>query len=170
MKILLITTILFLIPAYSYAQTETSYAEDEKQIQQIVENIYTAWAEGDGVKYADNFTDDVDYTVWNGIQFKGRESNIKNHQMIFDTFYKGTEVKFEITKLRFLTEDVAVVHFKGRLYKDGKLYENTPPVVPVAILKKQNGKWRIAVFQNTPVIQRGELVVGRGGESKGEIK
>ena len=64
--ILLIIAILFLFPHISNAQTGSKHAEDEKAIRQVVQNIQDAWAAGDGVKYADNFTDDVDYTVWNG--------------------------------------------------------------------------------------------------------
>lgn len=160
--------VFMLIPNTVLSQTDAQRAEDEKQIRQVVENVFAAWKAGDGIKYADNFTDDVDYTVWNGMQLKGREANIKGHQQIFDTFYKGTEVRSEITKMRFLTEDVAVVHLKGRLYKDDEIYPNVPPVVPLMILKKENGIWRIAVFQNTPVIKQGELIVGRTNDSREE--
>ena len=156
--LLIIVAILFVVPGLAKAQN-TDMKKDETAIKQVVKNIFDAWKAGDGEKYAEYFTDDIDFTVWNGMQFKGREENIKNHKMILETFYKGTEVKYEIIKMRFLSDEIAAVHLKARLYKDGKLFENTPPVVPVMILKKENNVWRIAVFQNTPVIKRGELTV-----------
>lgn len=158
--------ILILIPAYSYAQTDSKYAEDEKAIRQVVQNIADAWAAGNGEKYADYFTDDIDFTVWNGMYFNGREANAKNHQMIFDTFYKGTNIESEIKKIRFLTEDVATVHLQSKMYRDGQRVEDVPTVVPLLVLKKIDGKWKVAVFQNTPIIKRGELLIGRQVESK----
>jgi uncharacterized protein (TIGR02246 family) len=163
--LLIIVAVLFLMPNFATAQTDKKGAEDEKAIRQIVQNIQDAWAAGDGVKFADQFTDDVDYTVWNGIQLNGREENIKNHQQIFETFYKGTMIKSEVRKIRFLTNEIAAVHLESKMYKDGKLMEDVPTVVPLMILKKENGKWRVAVFQNTPIIKRGELVVGRKVET-----
>lgn len=159
--ILLIVTVLILIPAYSYAQADKPHAEDEKTIRQVVKNITDAWAAGDGEKYASYFTDDIDFTVWNGMYYTGHEANAKNHQMIFDTFYKGTSLKTKVRKIRFLTDDVATVHLQSEMYRDGKRVEGVPTVVPLMVLKKENGKWRVAVFQNTPIIKRGELVVGR---------
>lgn len=160
--------ILILSPVYSHAQTDKQHSEDEKAIRQVVQNITDAWAAGDGEKYADYFTDDVDYTVWNGHHIRGREENVKGHQEIFDTFYKGTSLKTEIKKIRFLTDAVATVHLQSKMYRDGKRVEGVPTVVPLMVLKKENGKWRVAVFQNTPIIKRGELVVGRTAESKEE--
>lgn len=163
MKAILIIFIALttLFSANSFAQNKTNKADDEKAIRQVVENLYKTWKEGNAAKWADHFTDDVDYTVWNGIQFTGREANIKSHQELFDTFYKGTEVRFEIRKIRFLTDEIAMSQLHGRVYKNEKPLEDAPPVLPLMILKKENGKWRIAVFQNTPIIKRGELLIGR---------
>ncbi len=165
-QVLIFIAIIIMIPNIVKAQTDAKYAEDEKAIRQVVQNISDAWAAGDGVKYADNFTDDVDYTVWNGYRINGREENIKGHQEIFDTFYKGTKIQMEITKLRFLTDDVVIVHLQGKMYKESKRVEDVPSVVPLMVFKKVNGKWRVAVFQNTPIIKRGELVVGKESEKE----
>jgi uncharacterized protein (TIGR02246 family) len=159
--ILLAIATLILMSANSYAQTDAKHANDEKAIRQVVQNIADAWAVGDAVKFANNYTDDVDYTVWNGHQIHGREENIKGHQEIFDTFYKGTMIKSEVKKIRFLTDDVAAVHIESRMYRDGKRVEEVPTVTPLLIFKKEKTIWRVAVFQNTPIIKRGELVVGR---------
>lgn len=163
----IIITTLILIPAYSYAQTDAKHAEEEKAIRKIVKDIHDAWAEGNGEKYASFFTEDMDFTVWNGMYYNGRKANAKNHQMIFDTFYKGTNIKTEIRKIRFLTDDVASVHLQSEMFKDGKKVEGVPKVVPLMILKKRDGKWLVAVFQNTPIIKRGELIVGREVKNEG---
>ncbi len=163
--ILIILLAVILIPANSYAQSTKGNAADENAIKMLVQDIADSWAKGNGENFAGHFTDDIDFTVWNGMYFNGHEENAKNHQMIFDTFYKGTMVKFEIRKIRFLSDEIATVHLKGKMYRDGKRVEGVPVVVPLMVLKKVNGNWRVAVFQNTPVIEQGELVVGRKAET-----
>lgn len=143
------------------AQAQNGRAEDEKAIKKVVGNLMDAWAAGDAKSFADNFYDDVDYTVWNGIRMSGREENIKGHQAIFDTIYKDTRMEAEIVKIRFMTDDVAAVQTKSNIYRDGKALENVPTALPLLVFQKTNGNWKIAVLQNTPVIKQGELVVGR---------
>jgi uncharacterized protein (TIGR02246 family) len=159
---------LSIIPVYSQAQTDAKYAEDEKQIRQVVQNLEKAWAAGDGKKFAENFTKDSDVTVWNGLYFNGREANEKNHQRIFDTFYKGTEIRTKVKKIRFLSDQVAVVHLQSEMFRKDKKVESVPKVVPLMILQKKSGSWKVVVFQNTPIIKQGELVVGRKTEKGGK--
>lgn len=159
----IITTILFLtLCGAAFAQkSDSARVKDEKAIRQVVRNLFAAWKAGDAVKWANQFADDVDFTVWNGSQFTGREANIKGHQMIFDTFYKDTNIEAEIRKIRFLDEKVAAALLRAELFRNGKKVEDVPVVLPLLILKKENGKWRIHVFQNTPIINEGDLVVNR---------
>lgn len=159
--VLILIAVLFIVPTVIKAQTVANRQSDEKDIRRAVQNIADAWAAGDATKFADNFTDDVDYTVWNGHQIHGRTANIKGHQEIFDTFYKGTIIRSEVRKIRFLSDDIAAVHIKSEMFKDGKPVEGVPTVLPLLIFKKENGKWRVAVFQNTPIIKQGELKVKR---------
>ncbi|MEZ5426254.1 MAG: SgcJ/EcaC family oxidoreductase [Pyrinomonadaceae bacterium] len=164
--LLIITAILVFLPQASSAQTGPGRAEDEKAIRRVIENLAEAWSAGDGRKFADQFTDDVDYTVWNGFYFSGREANLRGHQEIFDTVYKGTRLIHEVQKIRFPAENVAIVHLASKLERDGKQLEDVPPVRPLLVLEKKNGSWRISVLQNTPVIKRGELVPGRGSNQE----
>lgn len=164
--LLVIAAILFAMPNFSAAQTDSKNGENEKAIRQVVQNLKDAWRAGDGKKFAAEFTEDSDFTVWNGMYLNGREANEKGHQQIFDTFYKGTEIRSEVRKIRFLTDEIAVVHLQSEMFKDGKKIEDVPKVVPLMILQKQNGKWKVVVFQNTPIIKEGELVLNRKGEKK----
>lgn len=165
-QVAIVIAILVLGTTGAFAQSNGKRAEDEKAVRQVIKNIADAWAAGDGVNYADNFTDDVIYTVWNGHQINGRAENISGHQEIFDTIYKGTTVRWEIQKIRFLSDDVAVAKLQGEMFRGDKKVEDVPVVVPAMILKKEQGKWRVAVFQNTPMIRRGEFKVGGLSEAK----
>ena len=160
MKTLMICTVLIMFTgSFGKAQSVNEY--DVKKIEAVVERIFEAWREGDAVKYANEFEDDIDYVVWNGMKFKGRAANIRSHQQIFDTFYKGTRVETKIVSIRFLSQEVAAVHLEAQLFRGETRVPNVPPVRPLLIMKKSKKGWKIAVFQNTPIIKRGELVVGR---------
>ncbi len=160
-QILIFIALLIFMPYVIKAQTDEQPSEDERAIKQIIQNLVDAWAAGDGKKWADQFTDDVDYTVWNGRYSHGREANMKGHQYLFDTIYKGSKLNIEIVKMRFLGEAVAVVHLTSVNERDGKQIENVPLVRPLMVLSKEKGAWKIVVFQNTPVIKDGDLNIKR---------
>lgn len=168
-QILIIIAVILVISGITKAQTNSKHERDEKAIRQIVQNLADAWAAGDAVKWADQFADDVDFTVWNGMYFNGREANIKGHQQIFDTFYKGTKINPKIRKIRFLRDDVAIVHIlpAGNERNDKQL-ENMPLVSPIMVFSKEKGKWKIVAFQNTPIIKEGDLVIDGNENAKQE--
>ena len=158
---LLIIASLFLFSNFANAQADAKRAGDEKAIRQIVTNLRDTWAAGDAAKFADQFSDDADYTVWNGMYFNGRETNVKSHQQIFDTIYKGSKITLEIRKIRFLGETVAVVHLVSGNERNGKQLEGVPRVSPMMVLSKESGKWLIVAFQNTPILDEYEVVYSR---------
>jgi uncharacterized protein (TIGR02246 family) len=167
MKIyLLVIVSLFLFSAFSNAQTDAKRAEDEKAIRQIVTNMSDTWAAGDAEKFADLFSDDVDYTVWNGLYFNGREANVRGHRQIFDTVYKGSKITPEVRKIRFLGETVAVVHLISGNERNGKQLEGLPRVSPMMVVSKESGKWLIVAFQNTPILDDYEVVYSRKDKKK----
>lgn len=127
------------------------HAGDEAAIRAVIDQLPRAWAAGDGEAFASVFAEDADFTVWNGIFEKGRGEIAAGHQQIFDTFYKDTKLGVEIRSVRFLREDVAVVHAEGRVFKGEEDYAAAPLAVPVCVLVKDEGRWRIAVFHNTRV-------------------
>ena len=51
--------------------------------------------------------------------------------------------------IRFLCDDVAVVHVEGNVVKKGEEFPATPQVVPLFVMKKDKGQWLVAAFQNT---------------------
>ena len=116
-------------------------AQDRAAIQAVVAGLAEAWGS--------YFAEDADFTAWFGLYLKGRDAIAASHQQIFDTVYKNTKVRLEIRSLRFLRPDVAVVHLNGSVVGEGEELSDEPHVVPVAVLTKESGSWRLAVFQNT---------------------
>lgn len=137
--------------ATAYAGGKPAGAEDEKAIRAIIAKLAEDWTAGDARAWAEPFAEDADFTVWNGIQLKGREAIACGHEQIFSTFYKDTKQQIAVRSIRFLRDDVAVVHVEGSVVKKGEEFPASPQVVPVFVLVKSKGGWQISVFQNTKV-------------------
>jgi uncharacterized protein (TIGR02246 family) len=145
---LILVSLLTCLCVGARAQGEASRAKDEAAIRAAVASLAEAWAAGDGRAFAKPFAEDADYTVWNGLYIKGREEIARGHDQIFSTFYKGTKIRLDVRAVRFLREDVAVVHAEGRLVKKDEEFPADPHVVPVLVLARDKGRWQIVVFQN----------------------
>lgn len=140
--------VLLFVPVAARAQGGEGRAKDEAAIRAAVASLAEAWAAGDGRAFARPFAEDADYTVWNGVHIKGREGIARGHEQIFSTFYKGTKLRLDVLGVRFLRDDVAVVHAEGRVVKQGEQFPADPDVIPLFVLSRERGRWQIVVFHN----------------------
>ncbi|WP_433197786.1 SgcJ/EcaC family oxidoreductase [Nocardia sp. CA-107356] len=122
---------------------------DEAAILALLDRQNAAWAAGDAEAYATVFTPDADYVTWIGTHFKGRAAIRDSHLPLFAKYLKGTHLEGEITQLRFLTPDVAVVHGRGWLLKHRQRRTRRAMKVQTTVFVRQYGEWLIAAFQNT---------------------
>ena len=133
------------------SQNVTTYAKDEAMIRAIIAGLADAWMRGDGPAFGKAFAEDADFTVWNGLYLKGRDAIARTHAQIFSTIYKDTKLRATVRSIRFLRDDVAVVHAEGSIVKQQEEFPATPETVPVFILTKEKGQWLIAAFHNTKI-------------------
>jgi uncharacterized protein (TIGR02246 family) len=123
-------------------------AEDEAAIRKIVTRLQDGWNKGDGVALAAPFAVDADYVIVNGMRIKGRDEIAVGHQRIFDTVYKGSHNTGTVQSVRFLRDDVAVVHVEWHLKlvaaPEGRAMSSM-------VLTKEKGQWSIVAFHNTPI-------------------
>ena len=124
---------------------------DDRIVSDIVGELEKAWNAADGAGFARPFADDADFVNIRGDHFRTREVIAKGHQVIFDTMYKGSVVRYHVTDMRAVTPEVLVAHVKSRL---------TAPTGPLAgehgslftlVLVQRDNDWRIAAFHNTLV-------------------
>ena len=142
---------LLCLPLAASAQDAPGRIEDEKAIRAVIAGLSDAWTAGDARAWAAAFTEDADFTVWNGLYVKGREAVEQGHRQIFSTVYKDTAHRMTVRSIRFLRGDVAVVHAEASVVKKGEDFPASPQVVPLFVMVKDEGQWRVSVFQNTSV-------------------
>ncbi|CAN5682072.1 hypothetical protein BH20ACI4_BH20ACI4_09140 [soil metagenome] len=148
---LLIITVLFLFAGYANAQTDSAKTNDEAAIRANVGQIVKGWNMKSGAEFAKPFAEDADYVIINGMKIKGRPEIDKGHQGIFDTVYKNSVLSYTVEQLRFLRSDVAVVHVQAVLQVMQGDKTETGSARITLVMTKNNDKWEIAAFQNTPI-------------------
>lgn len=122
---------------------------DEEQIRTMISQMEQAWQEADGKKWASHFSEDADFVVWFGQHFVGRETigGVLHH--ILHDFYADTESYAEITKIRFPSSDIAVVHLEFSIYDKGEEIPKRSTTIPMMVLQRTQAGWQIVSFHNT---------------------
>ncbi|MCA9961132.1 MAG: SgcJ/EcaC family oxidoreductase [Anaerolineales bacterium] len=139
----------FMMHDQTMSKEETAVTlADEQAVKDVIQALVTAWNNGDSDAWSQNVTEDIRHTVWNGHHVFGREALTAGHTHLFNTVYKGTRQVFNIRWIRFLRPDVAAAQWDAQL--EG--VDDTPKVRPLAILVKQQDRWLINIFQNTPIL------------------
>jgi uncharacterized protein (TIGR02246 family) len=128
--------------------TPTTSVEDEQAIRQIVQALEDAWNTGDSEAWSAHNADSICHTVFNGHFIEGKAAVEAAHHGIFKTFYKDTQQKFTVRWVRFLRPDVAAVQFDTEMAGKGEILRARP----LAVLTKQQDRWQIEIFQNTPIM------------------
>ena len=134
-----------------FAQTAPKQGDDETAVREIVRQMENGWNAHDGKAFSAPFAPDADYVVVNGMYLKGRDSVEKGHAEIFATIYKDSRNTATVKSLRFVRKDVAVVHVEWNLEFRMGGETRKGQALSTIIMAKDNGKWSIVAFQNTPV-------------------
>lgn len=130
---------------------QTNATTDDTQIRQLVSSLQDGWTKKDGNLFASPFAETADYVVINGMQLKGRKEIASSHQMIFNTFYKETNITTTVKTIRYLRPDIALVHVSGTMTgtSNGQPVD-TKALISLVVEKTASG-WQIVAFQNTGV-------------------
>lgn len=107
------------------------------------------------------FTPDADYVTFLGSHHKGRDAIAASYAPLFKKLPRGSRLDFEITQLRFLTPDVALVHAKGAVAKAGRRWTRRNVRVNTTIAVRSDGQWLLAASQNTTYRRLAEKLLGR---------
>ena len=89
--------------------------EHHKIVSGIVGDLEQAWNAVDGAAFARPFADEADFVNIRGEHHRGREAIGRSHDAIFNSIYKGSMVKYQVTGARPGAPDVLVAHVKTTL-------------------------------------------------------
>ena len=133
---------------------------DEDSIRKLVDRQKQAWAAGDPELYASVFTSDADYVTFLGSHFKGRTAIAASYVPLFKNLLKGSRLDIEITQLRFLTPDVALILADAAVHR-GRRRNRRNTRINTSIAVRRNGSWHLAASQNTTHRRFAEKLLGR---------
>lgn len=122
---------------------------NQRIVSNIVAELEKAWNAADGARFARPFAEDADFVNIRGEHIQTRELIAKGHQGIFDTIYKGSVVRFEVTGLRAITPSVLVGHVKANLKAPTGPLAGEHSSLFTMVLVQDGSDWRIAAFHNT---------------------
>jgi uncharacterized protein (TIGR02246 family) len=110
-----------------------------------------AWNAGSGEQFAACCEEDADFVNIFGMHARGRQAIAEGHDHIFRTVYAGSVLHYSVTGLRFLCEDVALVHMRARLQVPQGPMAGEMHSVPSMIMRRAECGWSVTAFHNTLV-------------------
>ena len=130
--------------------TNAQKVSDEEELKNLVETLQRGWNSASGETFASAFAEPHDFIVWNGYYFKNNtvQNNAETHQWIFNTMYKDTQLFYVIDKIKFLKEDIALLHVLGAIAPKKEVRPKDPEVLLTIIAEKKKGNWKIVSFHN----------------------
>ena len=112
--------------------------------------IEKAWNEADGPGFGAEFADDTIFIDIRGVTHHGGAEEIgESHQSIFDTIYKGSVIRYELTDLLALGDAVVVANGHATLDCPSGPLEGVHEAVSTVVLVPVGGAWRAVRFHNT---------------------
>jgi uncharacterized protein (TIGR02246 family) len=144
----------------------SAISSDEEAVRKVVNEFAGTWNRHDTNARGAFFTPDADFVNVLGAHWKGRESIQLNHAFLAGAIpadsagvtlpksaygiYKTSSVTHRQVDVRFLRKDVAVVHVQNELQGDARTKDPRRTLL-LMILTKENGRWLVAVAQNTEI-------------------
>ena len=127
--------------------------------------IADAWAAGDADRYAAWFTEDADYTAFDGNRMAGRQAIADGHRALFAGIMRGSRMTMEPPSIRFVTADVAVACVRGGIVMSWQRNRTTPSArrrsAVTFVLARRDGAWLTTAFQNTRYRPFARTLLGR---------
>jgi uncharacterized protein (TIGR02246 family) len=128
------------------------YPTERIAIRSLMQQLMDRWAAGDAEGYAQLFTKDAPYVAFDGTVQNGQAGIMAAHRPLFEKWLKNSRLIGDISEIRFLTPDVALVLTQGNTIPAG---QETPSSsresIQTLVAVKQKGEWRFASFHNTRV-------------------
>jgi uncharacterized protein (TIGR02246 family) len=125
--------------------------EPKSTAETIVKQLEDAWNAADGAAFAEPFAPDADFVNIRGDYHSGREAIAAGHQGIFDSIYRGSEVRYSVIQARELDDDAILAHIDATLNVPSGPMAGEINALASIVLVGDGDEPRIAAFHNTVV-------------------
>lgn len=128
---------------------------DELQVRSLYNDLLESWNQNSAASYAGLFADDGSLVGFDGSQMNGREDIYEQVSKIFLNHKVGSYVSI-VKEVRALSSTVYALHAVAGMVPAGQS-DVKPEVnaIQTLIAVKQQDRFSIAVFQNTPAAFHG---------------
>lgn len=130
--------------------------EPDDEVISLYQALINCWNQRSANRYAELFSEDGNVIGFDGSQMNGRQAIAAELQRIFSD-HQTAKYLVKIREVRFLTSEVAVLRAVAGMLPPGGGSDINPAVnaVQTLVAVKQDRRWWIAVFQNTPAAYHG---------------
>src|SRR5215470_18589132 len=137
------------------ARTGKSKASEETQVRLLYQDLLRAWNEKNARKMADFMAENGNLVGFDGSQIDGRQQVESVLRKIFGGHPTAAYIAI-VREVRLLSPNVALLRAVAGMVPPGQTDIN-PAVnaVQSLIATKEEGRWRIALFHNTPAAFHG---------------
>lgn len=122
---------------------------------EIPARFVEAWNERDANKIAELFDDDADFINVVGIWWKTRDDIRKAHDYGLKVIFNHSNLKLTKTKVKYMGEDVAVVHARMRLRGQSSKGDENPQSrfnIFTFVTHQTDFGWSCCAAQNTDIV------------------
>ena len=146
---------------------------DLDQPERVPQVFVEAWNRRDARKIAALFDSDADFVNVTGLWWTNRKAIEKAHDYGLQTIFNESTLTIIRTKVKFLTENIAVVHAKVKLSGQTPTREVANPGVRRTIftfvVHQSEGKWSCVAAQNTDIVPAMETHIRDGQGELGAV-
>ena len=123
-----------------------------KLASELFARLESAWNASDGAAFGAAFSDESDFVDIRGAHHKGGGNEVgHDHQMIFDSIYKGSVVRYRVTDAREVAPGCIVAHAAATLDAPSGPLQGTHSSCITAVIVGSGADARITAFHNTLV-------------------
>src|SRR5712672_3991589 len=132
------------------SQPQDSPSTDETQIRTLYQQLLDGWNKRSADAMAVLFAEDGDLVGFDGSQLSGQAEIASTLQQIFADHVTPPYVS-KVRSVRLLSSEVAVLRAVVGMVPHGQSdLDPNLNAIQTLVAAKQDGKWRIVLFQNTP--------------------
>jgi len=118
----------------------------------VPQRIVAAWADNDADAFAEAFAEDGSLILPNDVYLTSREQIRTFMAAAFQGPYRGTRVTGTPLAVKALADGVALIITRGGVLDPGEADLSAERAIRASwLLTRQDGGWRIAAYQNTPI-------------------